>query len=240
MNYIDLNDAARIEEVLESVHQLIDDRNDGYCIVKNNVMSADAFMKIVASEIGTSFTISTGKSGTIPYDTVQDRGGYHDLNPIISGTNRVFPLHTDCCYMERPADVVVLYCIENANEGGESTLLHVNKLLPLLPAAYIDLLLDTEFHMQSFSYRVLEKQNDIFYIRYQLADMLRYARPGTEQQLGSDLSLLTQTVSDPAIFTTFKLGPDECLIVNNRTCLHGRYGFEEGSKRIFLRSRNYL
>lgn len=240
MSYIDLTEADHTERVLQQVHQLIADKNDGYCIVRNSAMDADTFMKTIADRVGKSFTVSTSKVGTIPYDIVQDRGSYDEINPIISSTNRVFPLHTDCCYMQRPADIVVLYCIENSNKGGESTLLHVNKFLPLLPEPYIDFLLQTDFHMQSFSYRVLEKHNDSYYIRYQLTDMLQYSPKGTEQELEDGLKILTDTLSNPDIFTTFKLKPNECLIVNNRTCLHGRYSFEASSKRVFLRSRNYL
>ncbi|RYD58638.1 MAG: hypothetical protein EOP56_03365 [Sphingobacteriales bacterium] len=206
-------------------------------------MTADAFMVMVSERVAASFTSSKQEGRLVCYDLVRDRGMAvvpSDPSVIVSTTNYVFPLHTDSCCLEKPADVVVLYCVTNASEGGESLLANVNDIIPLLPEDYVDFLLNRRYDINMRPFVLLEKVEGTYHIRLQLGDMLAFCRPDEKEQMQEELKMLIDVLADPANFITVKLKPDECLIVNNRTCLHGRYSFEDGSKREFLRSRSYL
>lgn len=227
--------------MLASVRQAIHPQQTGYCIVRNKVLDAAGFMDLLNGTVGDSFTVSTHRSGQVAYDIVKDAGDYQQRKEgsIISASNVSFPLHTDCSFLERPADIVVLYCIENAVTGGESLLANVNQIIPLLPEDYISFLLTKKFYINSRGYPILEQSGDQYVIRFNLGEFLSGTSPEDNAIIAADLQPLTTILSDAAIYTTVKLAPDECLVVNNRTCLHGRHAFEDNSNRIFYRARHY-
>jgi alpha-ketoglutarate-dependent taurine dioxygenase len=239
ITYIDFDDPACAGMVTGTARELLDQHNTGYCIVRNKTLSPDDFMQLLNGTVGESFTVSTYGSHRVSYDIVKDMGEYKKESSIVSASNVSFPLHTDCSFLERPADVVILYCIENSVNGGESLLLHINEIIPRLPGDYIRFLLTKQFYLYSKAYTVLEQAGDLFFIRFNLDEFLsgNYPEAGA---IVADLQPLLAVLNDQSLHTTVKLQSNECLIINNRTCLHGRHAFEDNSKRIFYRARHYL
>lgn len=242
VTYFHLNSSAGIDELCTSIRHSLSPREAGYCIVRNDLLSPNDFMELINLRVAASFTISHIKGHRLVYDHVKDQGidMTESTYPLLSATNTIFPLHTDNCYMQTPADVVVLYCVENAANGGDSTLVNINSIVHLLPVDYKEFLLCRKYYIDTMPYTVLRQVDGIYHIRYQAGDMLAYAPLHDKEKMEEELKPLADLLSDPAHFITIKLKANECLIINNHTCLHGRYGFEKGGNRDFLRSRSYL
>lgn len=223
-----------------AVKACIGNEDTGYCIVRNTVLSPEDFMRLLDGAVGESFTVSLVNSRRVGFDLVKDQGDYAERKEasLLSASSLAFPMHTDCSFLEKTADIVILYCVENSDTGGESLLLNINDIIPLLPADYIRLLLTKKFAVYSKIYPVLEQWQDRYLIRFNLDEFLANDPPDPTG-IVSDLKPLTDLLKDPSHFITVKLKPNECLIINNRTCLHGRYAFEGNSRRLFYRARHY-
>lgn len=237
---IHLNRDSHVNSFIEQAKQAIDDDNIGFCIIRNQLTSPEELLGIVNKQIAKSFTISSGKDGKVFYDTVADRGTDTDSkNTVLSTTNEAFPLHTDCSYLERPADVVTLYCVQNSYKGGESIATHINSILKKLTPQYINFLLETPFPFYSVRYPILEKSKDGYYVRFSQVELMASVSDEECAVIANQLAPFIGELNDPANYTTYKLNPNDCLIVNNRTCLHGRTAFEDNSERLFYRMRQY-
>jgi alpha-ketoglutarate-dependent taurine dioxygenase len=236
-----LEQRTEMETVVRSINKAIAAEGEGYCIVRNRAMDADGLMRLLHERVAASFTNSLVDGRRVPYDLVMDRGEeqYNKGGSILSASNLVFPLHTDCSYLDKPADVVTLYCVENSESGGESLLLNINKIIPLLPQDYLHLLLTQKFRIYSKEYPILEQSGSLYTIRYSIDEMLSSYPESEHGSLRSTLEPLNNLLNDPSHYLTIKLHPNDCLIVNNRTALHGRHAFEPNSRRVFLRARAY-
>lgn len=239
---IAFDDISQQEKVIRAIIEAIHPLADGYCIVNNKAVDEDAFMRMLQGKVGTSFTVSTTKEGKqIPYDIVKDRGTRSfSAGNILSASNLFFPMHTDSTMMHRPADVVLLYCVENAENGGDSTMLNINKVLHLLPEDYIQYLLTERFRIACGAYPVLEYAGSVYMIRYYLNELLLNYSETEIPAIKTALQPLITLLSDERNFIITKLQKDECLVINNRTCLHGRTAFEDNSSRLFYRARHYM
>jgi alpha-ketoglutarate-dependent taurine dioxygenase len=239
--YINFEHTDETEAVVRSVREAIADEGEGYCIVGNAAMDADEFMMLLHERVAASFTNSSVDGRRVPYDLVMDRGEeqYNKGGSILSASNLVFPLHTDCSYLDKPADVVTLYCMQNSESGGESLLLNINKIIPLLPQDHLQLLLTRKFRIYSKEYPILEQSGPLYLVRYSIDEMLSSYPESDHESLRSTLAPLNNLLNDSAHYLTFKLQPNDCLLVNNRTSLHGRHAFEPNSRRVFLRARQY-
>lgn len=241
LEYISFDNLASTNDLISAIRKKVSSQSKGYCVVRNNAINADSFMLLLHEQLATSLSMSKKGGLTIPYDLVKDKGDQMDkAGALLSFTNELFPLHTDCCFLERCPDLIALYCAENSEKGGENTLLNINDVIHLLPPAYIESLLTTSFKFYSKEYRILEKEGGIFFARFHQGELLDSCPPAERNECLSHLQLLLDLLNNQALFTTVKLEPNDCIIVNNRTCLHGRYAFEQGSKRTFYRSRHYL
>lgn len=240
ISYIPFLSTNDTNGMVSAVNARIGDQDTGYCIVQNGALSPEDFMNLLDGAVGESFTVSLIGSRRVGFDLVQDRGDYAERkeSSILSASNLEFPMHTDCSFLERPADIVILYCLENAESGGESLLLNINNIIPLLPADYTRFLLTKKYTVYSKEYPVLEKGERGYFIRFNLGEFLSVDPPDRDSII-EELKSLTGLLADPAHVTTVKLRPHECLIINNRTCLHGRHGFEGNSRRLFYRARHY-
>lgn len=227
--------------MVRSINEAIAEEGEGYCIVRNEAMTAGELMMLLHERVAASFTNSSVDGKRVPYDLVMDRGEeqYNKAASILSASNLVFPLHTDCSYLEKPADVVTLYCVENSESGGESLLVNINKLVALLPQEYLQLLLTQKFRIYSREYPILEQPGSRYLVRYSIDEMLASYPESEHESLRSTLEPFNTLLNDSSHYHVTKLQPNDCLLVNNRTSLHGRYAFEPNSKRVFLRARQY-
>ncbi|HEY0066008.1 MAG TPA: TauD/TfdA family dioxygenase [Flavisolibacter sp.] len=239
--YINFEQKADAEAVVHSVKEAIRPDGEGYCIVRNGAMDADEFMMLLHERVAASFTNSSVDGRRVPYDLVMDRGEeqYNKGGSILSASNLVFPLHTDCSYLDKPADVVTLYCVQNSESGGESLLLNINKIIPLLPQDHLQLLLTQKFRIYSKEYSILERSGPLYLVRYSIDEMLSSYPEPAHESLRSTLAPFNSLLNNSSHYITIKLKPNDCLLVNNRTSLHGRHAFEANSRRVFLRARQY-
>ena len=241
VDYLSFDDLSAKDDLIAFIRQQINNSGKGYCIVENNGTNADSFMLLLHESVGPSLSMSQKGDIKIPYDVVKDRGDeMSKAGALLSSTNQLFPMHTDCCFLERPADFITLYCVENATAGGESILLNINDVIHLLSNSALQHLLTTPFQFYSKKYPILEKMENLFFIRFHQGELIDSCLPANKEECLSSLQPLLQLLNDSIHYTTVKLKPGQCLIVNNRTCLHGRYAFEAGSKRTFYRSRHYV
>ena len=238
---IHINEHASILSVIDQAKQALDDNNTGYCIIHNLLVTPEEFLDIINQQIASSFTTSVGKNGKVFYDTVADRGSDMGLskNTVLSTTSQAFPLHTDCSCLERPADVVTLYCVQSSSKGGESMVANIKLILKKLTPDYIDFLLKTPFPFYSVRYPILEKNRGSYYVRFSHVELMASVSDEEYAAITNQLAPFIRELNDPANSITYKLNPNDCLIVNNRTCLHGRTAFEDNSERLFYRMRQY-
>lgn len=235
-----LNKPCEADQVMNFAKQCINPDGEGYCIIRNLAFTPAELLQLVHEKIAASFTLSVSGNKQLIYDKVQDKGyERHDTSTILSATHLAFPLHTDCSYLQRPADVVTLYCEANAQQGGESILLHIRELIRLLPPDYIAFLLTTTFSFQGTHYPILEKKGDHYFIRFSIVEMNAGMSAEDMKRAGEQLTPLLELLSDHALYKTVMLEPGDCLIVNNRSALHGRTAFEGKSNRLFYRMRQY-
>ncbi|MBD0333180.1 MAG: TauD/TfdA family dioxygenase [Chitinophagaceae bacterium] len=241
IDYICFNDSAQKASLVTFIKEKINTSNKGYCIVENKLLDASLFMLMLHETLAPSLSLSQKDGVKIPFDVVKDKGEQMGKpGTILSATNQLFPLHTDCCFLEKPADFIALYCVENSDTGGENTLLNINCVIPLLPHIYLQYLLTTNFLFYSKEYKILEKTANTFFVRFHQGELMESCPTQKKEKCIADLQPLLALLEDPVHYTTVKLQPNQCLIVNNRTCLHGRFAFEAGSKRTFYRLRHYI
>jgi hypothetical protein len=117
--------------------------------------------------------------------------------------------------------------------------MNIRQVISVLPHHYVDFLLNKKYKVYSLAFPILEQVDDRYLVRFSLDELLASYPAEEHEEIRTELQLLTLALEDPANYTTVKLRPDECLIVNNRSCLHGRHSFEPNSKRVFYRARQY-
>ncbi|WP_207429024.1 TauD/TfdA family dioxygenase [Pedobacter sp. SYSU D00535] len=239
--YVNFNTQEQENEVLEVIRKHLSNDGAGSCIVKNRAVQAESFMLFLHLKLAQSFTFSRVGTEKVPFDLVSDRGAddHGTKGTIISATNQAFPLHTDCSYLDKPAEVVSLYCLENSCSGGESLLLNINDLIPTLNNDYLGFLKSQKFRVHSKEFPILEETDNHFSIRFSEHEIMESYKEDDYELVKRELEQFLRLLSSSPLVQKVKLEKNDCLLVNNRTCLHGRNAFEANSDRIFLRSRQY-
>jgi len=162
-------------------------------------------------------------------------------------------LHTDGPHALPPVpDSFGLYCVHQAEVGGELCLIHVDDLIERLPASAVEIL-SSDFHFD----RREDGVEDPTVVRPILSRTpegarICYLREYVELGHGHDhvpsltpeqrdaLDRLDALLDDPELQTRGRLEPGEMAVINNRSLLHGRTAFEDdassGDKRLMLRT----
>jgi len=165
-------------------------------------------------------------------EPLQDGFGYE----ILSTTHRRFPCHTDDYFVERPCDVFLLHCVLQAEHGGDTIIVHLRDILEQLEPRTIAELATPSFpaHFGWAPILVIEKY--FLWIRYNRLQIDRACQVNQVTLTDNQLNALDEL--DAVIDTSqhyFKLKPSECLVLNNKTTLHGRTAFSGTTNRLLRR-----
>lgn len=146
-----------------------------------------------------------------------------------------FAGHTDCSDHHHPPEIVLLLCEQPARQGGDS-------FVALLPEILVKLSPDDLFALQEpqFFFRygylpILSLAKGRITIRYN-RQLLELFRPSdTPESLLQLLDRLDRAIQAASI--EFRLGPGDCLILDNHTTVHGRTAFTDDGSRLMKRVR---
>ncbi|MEM7045503.1 MAG: gamma-butyrobetaine dioxygenase [Pseudomonadota bacterium] len=184
---------------------------------------------------------------TFGYVRETNYGKWFEVRTEINPSNLAFTslglqAHTDNPYRDPVPTLQVLYCLENAAEGGDSQVVDgfraAERLLQVDPEGFA--LLST--YPARFAYEVadrvrLQARKPMIELdgRGQLAAIRfnnRSTAPITDVPYDDMAAYydayrrFAEIIDDPAMAVTFKLEPGESFIVDNTRILHGRTGYE--------------
>ena len=228
---------------LESLTSILN--TEGIILIKDiPINESNYFLKDYSRKLGVPSIVSNR------YPNIQD--GYihileNTIQPIInklgkeviSSTSHKFDLHTDEFFSLNMADYVILFCQEKDEKNeGLSTYAHLEDIISDISSNWINLLLGNNFPCRNRLIPILFYENGKLRIRfnsYEILDNLTL--------VGSDRSILINDIVQGVskILSKHKkkilLLKGDCLIINNKTTLHGRTGFDFNSSRLFKRIR---
>ena len=170
-------------------------------------------------------------------EPLKDKSGYN----ILSTTSEVFPCHTDDFFNENPADVVILHCVIPDETGGESIIAYITDIIAHLDSDTIESLSEQTFPSHFGKVSILEKEANSYKIRYNRLEIKR-ASEITNYVLNDRQKLALDNLDNAIakVQTFFKLEKDDCLVLNNKSLVHGRTAISGDSKRLLRRVRiNY-
>jgi len=160
---------------------------------------------------------------------------------IYSSTDWDFPCHTDEYRIEAPADLVAMHCVRPDECGaGRTILYHLRDLLMILTPPQIDVLRRNDFPSQFGSTSIIWDSEGGTCIRYNRREVDRFADLNSQPLSSNQRSVLDRLDSilrDEAFRSEFLLESNDCVLLNNRTILHGRTKLTTGSHRLLKRIR---
>lgn len=136
----------------------------------------------------------------------------------------------------RVADII-LHCVRQAQEGGQSVLAPLGELLAKLSPGTVTRLQRADFPSRAGLAAVLMTSGGgSLSIRYKRTEIERCSRHLDLALTAEQRAALDQL--DDAIERSrhhLKLMPNECMVIDNRTVLHGRTAFPSQSLRLLRR-----
>jgi alpha-ketoglutarate-dependent taurine dioxygenase len=194
--------------------------------------------------------------------TVTNMGAANADPTRIGASNQVSRAHSDNgCLEMRPPCYIGLLCVENAADGGESTLISAETIYQTVATERPDLL---PMFTQSWHFRppklhtwpdgpatiqkpILEIVGEGVHIHYARVmiepGMALAGTPITEHQRQA-LDWFDAVLERPELVWTYALRPGDYLFTNNLATLHGRLGFSDDGgrrrvlKRVWMRRRH--
>ena len=149
--------------------------------------------------------------------------------------------HTDSSQQKNPHSIVIFGMSRPDDFGGQTQMVVVDELLPLLDRDTADLLRQPIWPLGKQPKPILETHPDtgetrISYYRKQLDRSLELGASLSDPQINA-LSVLDATITHLAEVRSFRLEKGETLLINNHKVLHGRTALAEGSERLMIRYR---
>jgi glutathione synthase/RimK-type ligase-like ATP-grasp enzyme len=149
--------------------------------------------------------------------------------------------HTDSSQQRNPHSIVIFGMSRPDDTGGETQMVVVDELLPLLDSETIKLLREPIWPLGKKPKSILGSEPGshdirISYYRKQLDRSLELGASLSQQQYAA-LSTLDATITRLAAKRSFRLEKGETLLINNHKVLHGRTALAEGSNRLMIRYR---
>ena len=186
-----------------------DNINDnGYCIFKSD------FSNLIF-ELEKKFTIlKQNEAGNICMPVMPIKGE----NNIIHTRNEQ-PLHCDNAHSGTPPDFICLFCESNSTYGGESIIKKIdeNFLIPDLESIFSD----------KITYVKNKKSYDVFLLEYLKGKIYSSYSPFCDyyellniKQYYALKKIHEKLFESPML--SYKIKPNEVIILNNRKFLHGR------------------
>lgn len=192
----------------------------GYTII-NNINTIDEFVAFAAS-LG-DFVAQKDAEECKPYVLVSEK---NQINKLGFSQMGLFP-HTDRSVLKIPPDLVLLWCQQPADEGGESLFVDMRLALKNLRnknyALYQEIMATTaifsdENHSDFNFSNIFYTEGASTYVRFR-NDNFIFVPPRYFKAYDELLDLINSNV------TTFKLLQGEVVILNNKRVLHGRNEF---------------
>ena len=232
---------------LFEIKKNIDCPEIGYYIIHGQSLTSDELIKELAFSLG-DLILGNGniiQEDSFDYNHIDDvksrKKKITKKNGLLlsSASNDTILLHTDCSYLKKYVDYMILFCIEPAENGGESTILSINKLISELSKKTVHTLCNSDFPFRFGFSPVLHLNKNIYHIRFHYGEIITSAKQinfeFSTDQLDALNELRDKLLSSKYILRR-KLLKNECLILNNKYTLHGRTSFK-GNKRLLRRVR---
>ena len=149
--------------------------------------------------------------------------------------------HTDSSQQKNPHSIVIFGMSRPDDFGGETQMVVIDELLPLLDSETAELLRQPIWPMGKQPKPILETgsasdETRISYYRKQLDRSLELGASLSAQQMTA-LSALDAAITHLSAQRSFRLQKGETLLINNHKVLHGRTALAEGSERLMIRYR---
>lgn len=160
-----------------------------------------------------------------------------------SRTNRPLTLHTDSSYSPKPHELVGFQCIVADNQGGESTVMHVDDILRQLDDEVIELLQEPVYPFGNGLYPILfggEDDEHIRYYRTQIDKTIHQEALTLSDKYLAAIESLDTVLGSTNLWCQFPLQAGQILFAHNTKVLHGRTGFSPESDRRLDRVRLHV
>ncbi len=237
LNYLDFKN-FEFKDLSNQVCGILS-KGSGVCIIKNFPVSEDDSELVRFSKaLGEPVTETRNIDGKYVYRVEVN----NSLKvPTYANTSYQFLCHTDCCEFEEPPDTVILLCEKQAESGGESHVVFGEALINYFSITEFNLLSQPVFPFEGAFRPIVSLENDQIVFRYNRVNIDFYIKAfdlNIEAKIIQVLDKLDDVMDKNKI--SFILGESECLILNNKTILHGRSSFSESSNRLMKRVRLIL
>jgi hypothetical protein len=161
--------------------------------------------------------------------------------PIYSTTADEFPLHTDEYREPNPSDTVLTLCVE-PDLGGEgvSFVVPLEPVVSVLPDDLTSVLSREEFPTEYGLCSILSASDGGLSVKYNRREIHRFAelrRISLSSELADALDRFDAALKSAPRRIELLLERGDCLVLNNRTTLHGRTRFDQRSHRLLKRLR---
>jgi hypothetical protein len=157
---------------------------------------------------------------------------------VTSTTSQAFACHTDGFCSVSPADIVCTLCVRPAPGEGITMLIRLKQILAQLSEREIDLLRQPAFPAKQGLVPILYDHEGELCIRFNKLDIDHFSA-ATQYDLPREYQDVAERLEDLCSFANvpyrFLMKPGDCLVINNRTLLHGRTSFSSQSNRLMKR-----
>lgn len=159
-------------------------------------------------------------------------------NIILSTTRAPFALHTDQFFLEEPADIVMLLCCETDGRGGDSVVANVRSVVAGMPSDSVRSLMEPFVRVPFGLTSVLRATPTGWQVAYNRYEIDKMAITLAHSYSASQLAILDSFEKHAArAAIQLPLAQGDCLLLDNRTVLHGRTAIRPDSSRLLKRLR---
>lgn len=186
--------------------------------------------------------IGTGQASKVSFTRVEinlEKSSKHGFSTSTSRTHLPMDVHTDSSYDPKPHELVAFQMVRTSDQGGQSTLVSLEDVLPHLDRTTFEVLQQAIFPFGDKTLPILWPHDTAWRIRYYRTQM--EASAGLMGQLSLDAMAATHILDgilkrDDLTYAT-ALQAGDILFLNNTRVLHGRTGFDPNSSRLMYRIR---
>ncbi len=154
----------------------------------------------------------------------------------LANSNLSLPLHTDCSDFEKIPDGLGLLCVNNSEQGGESTFAFLKTILQEMNPLQLEGLLDKKWHFRHQQGSIITYEKGEYKIRFDRVLMQSFSNLKNHEI--DHLDALGELFEKYKV--NMKLEPGDLILFRNDLTLHGREKFPQGEKRLFKRIRFHL
>jgi alpha-ketoglutarate-dependent taurine dioxygenase len=153
-----------------------------------------------------------------------------------------FACHTDCASDRDVPDFVLLHCAQAAESGGESVVVPARSVLAGLEDETVATLRKPVFPFKFGLAPVVEEGAGGLRARYNRLEVDKTVKAGQltlDDEVLAALDALDAALESAGDRAVVGLRPEDCLVLDNHTMLHGRLPFGSDSGRLLYRARAF-